>query len=214
MDLARYIEHTLLGADVTPERIERHCSEAVEHGVLAVCVAPLYVSLADRCLRGSRVRLVTVVAFPFGAAVSSVKAEEARRAAEQGAREVDMVMAIGLALDGQWGAVEADIETVRKAAPEAALKVIIETGYFDGEGIVRAADAAVSAGADFVKTCTGYGPRGATMSDVELLFERVRGRAEIKASGGIRSADAARRFIEAGAARIGTSRGVDMLRSR
>jgi deoxyribose-phosphate aldolase len=165
------------------------------------------------CLEDSAVRIVTVAGFPFGSSTPLVKATEAREAAAEGADEIDMVMAIGLALDGGWNAVEADVRKVRKAAPEPILKVIIETGYFSADEIVLAAKAAVGAGADFVKTSTGFGPRGATAADVQLLADAVRGRAQVKAAGGIRTAAEAMEMVRAGATRIGTSRGVDLVKT-
>jgi|HubBroStandDraft_1064217.scaffolds.fasta_scaffold89069_2 deoxyribose-phosphate aldolase len=212
MRLARYIEHTLLRADATPEEVERHCLEAVEHGLFAVCVSPLYVTLARRRV-GDAASVVTVAGFPLGTSTSAAKADEARRAVAEGASEVDMVMAIGLARSADWAAVRADVLAVRQAAPDAVLKVILETGYFDEAGIRRAAEAAVEAGADFVKTSTGFGPRGATVEDIRLLGEVVGGRAQVKASGGIRTAAQARAMIGAGATRIGTSNGVEIAAS-
>jgi deoxyribose-phosphate aldolase len=213
VDLSTYIEHTLLRPDATPEEVERHCREAAEYGLFAVCVAPVYVALARMCLERSPVRVVTVAGFPFGSSTPLVKATEARQAAADGADEVDMVMAIGLALDGGWNAVEADVRTVRDASRDPILKVIIETGYFSTDEIVSAATAAVGGGADFVKTSTGFGPRGATVEDVKLLSEAVRGRAQVKAAGGIRTAAEAIEMIRAGATRIGTSRGVELVKA-
>jgi deoxyribose-phosphate aldolase len=212
MELASFVEHTLLRADATPADIERHCREAVEHRLFGVCISPLYVPLAKRCLAGTPVRVVTVAGFPLGASASDAKAEEARIASVDGADEIDMVIAVGFAVAGDFGAVEADIRAVRAAVPARVLKVIVETGYLDEVGIRRAAEAAVRAGADFVKTSTGFGPRGATVGDVALLYETVAGRAGVKASGGIRTAKDARALIEAGATRIGTSNGVAMVR--
>jgi deoxyribose-phosphate aldolase len=213
VDLSTYIEHTLLRPEATPGEVERHCREATENGLFAVCVAPVYVALARMCLERSPVRVVTVAGFPFGSSTPFVKATEARRAAADGADEIDMVMAIGLALDGGWNAVEADVRTVRDAAKEPILKVIIETGYFSADEIVSAAKAALGGGADFVKTSTGFGPRGATVEDVKLLSDAVRGRAQVKAAGGIRTAAEAMEMIRAGATRIGTSRGAEIAQS-
>jgi deoxyribose-phosphate aldolase len=211
LDLSAYIEHTSLSPDTTPARVEQLCFEAIEYRMYGVCVPPLFVSLARRCLRDERVRIVSVVGFPFGANKQRVKAAEAEEALRDGAHELDMVMALGLALAGDWKAVEADIRAVRKAVPDATLKVIIETGYFEREQIRSAVEAVVSAGGNFVKTSSGYGPRGATVDDVALLYELAAGRAGVKASGGIRSADVARQMIGAGASRIGTSAGVALL---
>ena len=211
MNLADYIEHTALRATVTPEQVEVLAAEAVRHRFYAVCIAPRYVPLAEQCLGRSGVKIVTVVGFPLGANTSRVKAMEAKEAVAEGAHEVDMVGAIGLAAAGGWGAVEADIREVRQAIPGVPLKVILETGCFGAEEIARFAEAAIDAGADFVKTSTGFGPRGATVKDVQLLYGLAKGRAEVKASGGIRSAESARAMIRAGATRIGTSCGVDLL---
>jgi deoxyribose-phosphate aldolase len=212
MRLARYVEHTLLRADATPAQVERHCLEAVEHGLLAACVSPLYVASARRWV-GDAAGVVAVAGFPLGTSTSATKADEARRAVAEGAREVDMVMAIGLARSADWAAVRADVLAVRQAAPNAVLKVILETGYFDEPTIRRAAEAAVEAGADFLKTSTGFGPRGATVEDVHILLGVAAGRAQVKASGGIRTAGQARAMIEAGATRIGTSNGVEIAAS-
>lgn len=214
MQLAQYIEHTAVAPNVTPESIERLCCDAVEHSLFGVCVSSVFVSLAEQCLRGSPVRIVSIAGFPFGACKPAIKAEEAAEAVSDGAHEVDMVMAIGLALGGGWNAVAADVRAVRSAIGNATLKVILETGYLDADQMRQAALVATDEGADFVKTSSGYGPRGVTVGDVELLYGFLAGRAEIKASGGIRTAEAARRLVEAGATRIGTSRGVDLVALR
>jgi len=207
MRLAPFIEHTLLRADATRGEVERHCLEAVEHGLFGVCVSPLYVASARRWV-GDAVRVVTVAGFPLGTSASATKAEEARRGILEGASEVDMVMSIGLAKGADWEAVRADVLAVRRAVPDAVLKVILETGYLDEAAIRRAAEVAVDAGANFLKTSTGFGPRGATVQDVRLLRQTAGVRAQVKASGGIRTAAQARSMIEAGAARVGTSNGV------
>jgi deoxyribose-phosphate aldolase len=212
MHLAAFIEHTLLRADATLEQVERHCTEGAAHGLFGVCISPLHVASARRWV-GDGVRVVTVAGFPLGTSTSATKAEEARRAVLDGASEVDMVMAIGLARSGDWAAVGADILAVRKAVPDAVLKVILETGYFEQPAMRRAAEVAVDAGADFLKTSTGFGPRGATAEDVRLLVDVAGGRARVKASGGIRTGEQARAMIEAGAVRIGTSNGVEIAAS-
>jgi deoxyribose-phosphate aldolase len=209
LPLARYVEHTLLRADSTPEDVEHHCLEAVSHGLFAVCISPLHVALARHWV-GDAVRVVTVAGFPLGTSTSATKVDEARRAVLEGASEVDMVMAIGLAKSANWEAVRADVLAVRRAIPGAVLKVILETGYFDEAVIRLAAEAVVDGGADFLKTSTGFGPRGATVEDVRVLREVAGGRAQVKASGGIRTSAQARAMIEAGATRIGTSNGVDI----
>jgi deoxyribose-phosphate aldolase len=206
-DIASLIEQTLLRADATPDEVVRHCAEAASHRLFGVCVSPVYVALAKRALSGTPLRIVTVAGFPLGTSAPSVKAVEARRAVDDGADEVDMVMAIGLARAGDWGAVAADVRAVRDAMPGRLLKVILETGYFDAGAITLAARAAVEGGADFVKTSTGFGPRGASVDDVRTLVAAVAGRARVKASGGIRSREAADLLVAAGADRLGTSSG-------
>jgi deoxyribose-phosphate aldolase len=209
--LAGCIEHTLLRADATPEAVDRHCQEALDAGLFGVCVSPVHVAAARRRL-GDAVRVVSVAGFPLGTSAPAVKAEEARRAVEDGASEVDMVLAIGHAVAGAWADVEADVRRVRDAVPGSVLKVILETGYFDEPGLRRAVEVAIAAGADFVKTSTGFGPRGATVEDVRILRDAARGRAQVKASGGVRTSEQARAMIAAGASRIGTSNGVVVAR--
>ncbi|HEX4341399.1 MAG TPA: deoxyribose-phosphate aldolase [Polyangiaceae bacterium] len=211
MDLARHIEQTLLRPEATAADVEAHCRRAAEYQLFGVCIASRFVPLARRSVEGTGVRVVTVVAFPHGAVPSSVKAAEARNAVEDGADELDMVISVGDARAGDFAAVERDVRAVRDATAGRVLKVILETGFLSDEQIDGAARAAVSAGADFVKTSTGYGPRGATVADIERLVRAVEGRAGVKASGGIRTRDAALEMLNAGASRIGTSSGVEMV---
>jgi deoxyribose-phosphate aldolase len=206
VSLADAIEHTLLRGDATPEDVARLCDEALEHGLFGVCVSPVYVGAAY-ALVADRACVVTVAGFPLGSSTSAIKAREASVAVDAGAREVDMVMALGAARAGDWSAVEADVRAVRTAVPGAVLKVIVETGLFGEPAIRRAAQVCVAAGADFVKTSTGFGPRGATVEDVRILCDAVHGDARVKAAGGIRTTAQARAILEAGAARIGTSSG-------
>jgi deoxyribose-phosphate aldolase len=210
LNLANYIEQTLLRPEATPAEVEAHCRGAVTHGLFGVCVLPRFVTLARRLVGDSGVRVVTVAAFPLGGNPSIVKADEARRAIDDGADEIDMVLPIGDARAGKFDAVEADIRAVREVTPHRVLKVILETGYLNDEQIEGAAHAAVRARADFVKTSTGFGPRGASISDVELLVRVVNGKAQIKASGGIRTRAVALEMIRAGATRIGTSSGIEI----
>ncbi|MBB6097112.1 deoxyribose-phosphate aldolase [Deinobacterium chartae] len=211
MDLAAYIDHTLLKATATPDDIRTLCSEARAHRFKAVCVNPAYVALAKRELEGSGVRVATVCGFPLGATTPEQKADEARRSVELGADEVDMVLNIGLAKAGDWEGVSADIRAVREATRGKVLKVILETGYLSDDEKRRAAQASVDAGADFVKTSTGFGQGGATVEDVRLMKQVVGERAEVKASGGVRSLEDAHAMITAGATRIGTSSGVALV---
>lgn len=206
------IEHTLLRAEAVPAEIERLCDEAAEHALLAVCVNPIYVKRAAARLQGTAVRVVTVVGFPLGASVVRSDTIAASEALADGAAEIDMVIPIGLALGGDLGAVSARVSALRDATRGAVLKVILECGHFDAAGLRAVAEAALSAGPDFLKTSTGFGPRGASTDDIRLLKEVCRGRAELKASGGVRNYEAARQLLAAGATRVGTSNGAAIMR--
>jgi len=187
----------LLRPDATQADIERTLEEAVAFGCRAVCVQPYWVA----CLRASPLPVVSVAGFPFGADVKEHKAHGARRAVEDGASEIDIVANLGALKSGDLQAFAADIAAVRAAIPGRVLKVILETGLLDREQLETAARLCVAEGADFLKTCTGYGPRGATLADVEVL----RGFGRVKASGGIRSFEQAAALVAAGAERLGTS---------
>lgn len=211
--LATSIDHTLLKAEATPDDIRRLCAEAKEHGFAAVCVNPVYVHLAVQELAGSGVKVATVCGFPLGALTPDQKAVEARLSAEAGADEIDMVIHIGAARAGDWFTVQRDIEAVRKAVPDRVLKVIIETALLNDEQKRQATEAAVQAGADFVKTSTGFSTGGATAEDVALMAEVIAGRAQIKAAGGVRTPEDAQAMLAAGATRLGTSGGVGLVTS-
>ncbi|WP_324715696.1 deoxyribose-phosphate aldolase [Carboxydochorda subterranea] len=212
--MARMIDHTLLKPEARPEDVEGLCREAVEWGFGAVCVNPLYVRRAVRALEGHPVKVAVVVGFPLGATTVLTRVVEAVEAVAAGAREVDMVAPAGLLLAGDEGGYAEAIRAVARAiGGDVILKVILETGLLpSAEWKRRAALVAVREGAHFVKTSTGFGPGGATVDDVRLLAEAVAGRAGVKASGGIRTAEAALQMVEAGATRIGTSSGVAILR--
>ena len=213
MELAPFIEHTALKATVTACQIETLCAEAIRYRFAGVCVPPSYVTLAKERLQESPQRLVTVVGFPLGSNRSSVKAAEARAAIEDGADEIDMVGHIGFATSGDWARVTSDVVAVREAmAMTVPLKVILETGYFEQSALERFAEAALSGGADFLKTSTGMGPRGASVEDVTLLSRVAAGRAQVKASGGIKTVEGARALVKAGASRLGTSSGTALVR--
>ncbi|HLV04315.1 deoxyribose-phosphate aldolase [uncultured Georgenia sp.] len=202
-DVAQLIDHTLLKPEATAEQVAALVAEARELGVLAVCVSP-----SQLPLQGAEGLVVaTVCGFPSGAHHSEVKAAEAARAVRDGAAEVDMVINLGEARAGNWAAVEADIAAVRAAAPSpVVLKVIIESAALDDEQVIAACRAAEAAGADFVKTSTGFHPAGgASVHAVELMAQTVGGRLGVKASGGIRDAAAAQAMIDAGATRLGLS---------
>ena len=211
MNLARYIDHTNLKPTATPEDIEKLCAEARQFGFKAVCVNSCYVALASELLKGSDILVCAVAGFPLGAMSTAAKKFEAEQAGKDGAGEIDMVMNIGLAKDGDWKGIEEDILAVKQAARGAVLKVIIETCYLTDEEKIAACEAAVRAGAEFVKTSTGFGPAGATIEDVRLMKKAVEGKALVKAAGGVRDKATALAMIEAGADRLGTSNGVAII---
>jgi len=211
MNLARYIDHTNLKPTATPEDIKNLCGEAKKFGFKAVCVNSCYVALASELLKGSDVLVCAVAGFPLGAMSTAAKKFEAEEAVKDGAGEIDMVMNIGLAKDGDWKGIEEDILAVKQAARGAVLKVIIETCYLTDEEKIAACEAAVRAGAEFVKTSTGFGPAGATIEDVRLMKKAVEGKALVKAAGGVRDKATALAMIEAGADRLGTSNGVAII---
>ena len=206
--LAALIDHTLLAPEATPKDIRALCAEAKTLGVHAVCVSPTLTTVAALGVAGSLVRVAAVAGFPSGAHNARLKAEEAAEAAATGAHEVDMVINLALAREGHWKEVEQEIAGVRGAAPgPTLLKVIIEAALLDEGGIISACRAAESAGADFVKTSTGFHPAGgATTRAVALMAATVGGRLGVKASGGIRIAAEAIAMVEAGATRLGLSR--------
>ena len=207
-ELARMIDHTLLRPEATREDIERLCREAIEHRFKAVCVNPYYVPQARGLLAGTGIEVCTVIGFPLGATSARAKLAEAVAAVEAGATELDMVMNVGAFLSGEEAVVRDDIRGVVEAAEDVPVKVILETGFLSSEEISRACLLAAEAGAAFVKTSTGFGPRGASVEDVRIMKEAVGDRLGIKASGGIRDRETALTMIRAGATRIGTSSGV------
>ncbi|MEX2785276.1 deoxyribose-phosphate aldolase [Streptococcus sp. H49] len=211
MELNKYIDHTLLKAESTQEQIEQLLSEAKRYHFASVCVNPTWVSLAADYLKDSDVNVCTVVGFPLGANTSAVKAFEAKEAVSAGADEIDMVINIGLLKSGHFEAVRKDIAEVVAASSGKLVKVIIETCLLTEEEKVKACQLALEAGADFVKTSTGFSTGGATVADVALMRQTVGDKAGVKAAGGARSYTDARAFIEAGATRIGTSAGVAIL---
>lgn len=208
LELAKMIDHTLLKPNATAEQIKTLCAEAVEHHFCSVCVNSGRAALAKECIAGSDVKLCVVVGFPLGCSVT--KAAEAKAMADLGADEIDMVLDVGRAKDGDWAAVEADIRAVREACPSQVLKVILETCLLTEAEIVRACEASKNAGADFVKTSTGFSTGGAKVEDVALMKQSAGG-LKVKASGGIHNYDEAKAMIDAGADRIGASAGIAIL---
>ncbi len=213
LDLAGYIDHTLLKPDTTSDEIDVLCDEAMEYGFASVCINPYWVKRSADKLRGSDVKVCTVIGFPLGATSSDVKAAEARKALRDGAREVDMVINVGALKSGQHDVVLKDIERVVDAAHEvgAITKVILETALLTDEEKVIASSLAKRARADFVKTSTGFGGGGATVYDVALMRETVGPDMGVKASGGVRTLEDAEDMIAAGATRIGASAGVQIV---
>src|SRR3977135_3034938 len=209
-DWASLIDHTLLKPEATDEDIKQLCAEAAKYHFASVCVNPTWVRVAACALQGSGVPVCTVIGFPLGATLPDVKAYEARRAILDGAREVDMVINVGALKSGDDCLVEYDIHSVVEAAHEydVTTKVIIETALLTDDEKVRACLAAKKAGADFVKTSTGFAKGGATVADIALMRRTVGSELGVKASGGVKGLDDARKLVEAGATRIGASVGV------
>ncbi len=212
-DPASLIDHTLLKPTATADQIRQLCAEAREHKFAAVCVNPVWVPLCAELLAGSPVAVCTVVGFPLGADLSEAKAFEAERCVALGASEIDMVINIGALKDQDIATVQADIAAVVSSshAAGAIVKVIIETAYLTDEEKIAACVLAKDAGADFVKTSTGFGPSGATAVDVALMRRVVGPDIGVKAAGGIRSGDDFRSMVAAGANRIGASAGVKIV---
>jgi deoxyribose-phosphate aldolase len=212
-ELAKMIDHTLLKPDATQDQIAQLCFEARKYGFAAVCVNPAWVKLCSQLLQGTAVHVCTVVGFPLGATPPEVKAYEAQQAIDDGATEVDMVINIGALKSKDYALVERDIATLARTshAGGAILKVIIEAALLTDEEKVIACQLAKVAGADYVKTSTGFGPGGATVHDVELMRHAVGPEMGIKAAGGIRSYEDVKAMVAAGATRIGASAGVKIV---
>jgi deoxyribose-phosphate aldolase len=213
-EIARYIDHTLLKPDATRAEIETLCQEARAFSFASVCINPAWVKECAFALHGSPVKVCTVVGFPLGAGVADVKAYETRRAVFDGATEIDMVINIGALKSGDDATVKRDIRAVVDAAHEACaiVKVILETALLTDDEKVRASVLAKEAGADFVKTSTGFSKGGATVADIELMRRAVGAELGVKAAGGVKDLASAREMIAAGATRIGASAGVRIVR--
>lgn len=214
--MASLIDHTLLKPDATRDDIIKLCDEAAKYGFAAVCVQPCHVRLvAERLERaGGRVKACSVAGFPHGANRSDTKAFEAKKAVGDGAREVDMVINVGALRSGDYRYVENDIRGVVEACGRGVVtKVILETGYLNDEEKIKASALAKAAGANFVKTSTGFGPRGASVEDIRLMRKVVGEEMGVKAAGGIRTAEDAKKMVEAGATRIGTSASIKIIGS-
>jgi deoxyribose-phosphate aldolase len=212
-DVAALIDHTLLKAEATRNDIERICREALQYRFASVCVNSVFVRQVSAALRNSPVKTCVVVGFPLGANLTVVKFDEARAALDEGAQEIDMVIHIGALKAGDDAAVRNEIESLTRLVHErrAILKVIIETALLSEEEKARACRVARDAGADFVKTSTGFSSSGATVADVALMRREVGREIGVKASGGVRTLDDLLKMVDAGASRIGTSNGVKIM---
>ncbi|MBO4410455.1 MAG: deoxyribose-phosphate aldolase [Spirochaetales bacterium] len=213
MNIASYIDHTVLAANATQEKIEKLCQEAAEWKFASVCVNTCWTAFCAGKLRGTGVKVCSVVGFPLGAMATKAKAFEAKCAVEAGAEEVDMVINVGWLKDGKDDLVENDIREVKKACGGKLLKVIIETCLLTDEEKVRACELSEKAGADYVKTSTGFSTGGAKAEDVALMRKTVGDRLGVKASGGIRTYEDAMKMIDAGASRLGCSAGIAIVTS-
>ena len=211
MELNRYIDHTLLSASATEADILKLCKEAIKYNFYSVCINSGYVTLAKQALGKSDVQICTVVGFPLGAMSTEAKIFEAKKAIEQGATEIDMVMNIGRLRSQNHLAVLKDISNVKRAIGLIPLKVILEISELSKNEIVKACEICIDAKADFVKTSTGFSKSGATLTAVKIMKKTVKDLLKIKASGGIRDAETALKYIEVGVHRIGASSGVAMM---
>ena len=211
MSYNKLIDHTLLKQDAQPEQIIKLCEEAKQFDFMSVCVNPAYVPLAAECLKGSDVKVCTVIGFPLGMNLTKTKIDEAALAIKEGADEIDMVINVGMLKAGHDQYVEEEIRELKAVAGSKVLKVIIETCLLTDEEKVRACIASKNAGADFVKTSTGFSTGGATAHDVALMRKTVGPDMGVKASGGVRTHEDLLAMVEAGATRIGTSNGTKII---
>lgn len=211
-DIAGLIDHTLLRADATFTDIKRLCEEALKYGFHSVCINPIFIKIAKELLKGSSVRVTTVIGFPLGMTLTEVKVYEAMNATLLGADELDIVINIGALKSGDWKTVRKDISDVIMATRGLVHKTIIETCYLSDNEKKRVVEIALDAGSEFIKTSTGYGPHGAQVRDIRLIKSIVGDAAGIKAAGGIRTPRRVLDMLKSGATRIGTSAGVRIIR--
>lgn len=211
MNLNKTIDHTLLKPEATQEMIDKLCAEAKQYDFASVCVNPVWVKRSASQLAGTNVKVCTVIGFPLGANTPEIKAAETRDAIANGATEVDMVINVGALKSGDLDLVKRDIQAVVEASGDVLVKVILETGLLTQEEKITACKLSVEAGADYVKTSTGFGPGGATVEDIALMRQTVGPDIGVKASGGVRDRATALALIEAGATRIGASAGISIV---
>ena len=211
MKLNQYIDHTILKANATESDVVQLCEEARQHEFFSVCINSAWVPVARKQLAGSPVKVCSVIGFPLGAMSTAAKVFEAKQAVDDGADEIDMVINVGWLKDGKDDVVREEIRAIKTAVGARVLKVIIETCYLSDAEKVLACTLSVEAGADYVKTSTGFGTGGATVEDVRLMLDTVKGKALVKASGGVRDAEAATRYVDMGVMRLGTSNGIKIV---
>ncbi len=211
MNLSQYIDHTLLKPTATEQDILQLCEEAISYQFYAVCVNSCYVHLCKEKLLSTPIKIASVIGFPLGAMLITTKIYEAKEAIRLGADEIDMVINIGFLKDGKYDLVEEEIRKIKDAIGSNTLKVIIETCYLTKEEISIATKLTVKAGADYIKTSTGFGSGGATLEDVAIMKSNGENKIKIKASGGIRDYETAMQYIELGVNRIGTSNGIQIV---
>ncbi|CAL2085128.1 Deoxyribose-phosphate aldolase [Tenacibaculum sp. 190524A05c] len=213
MEIHKYIDHTLLKATATSAQIKTLCAEAKQHNFYAVCVNGSNVELAVKELTETNVKVAAVIGFPLGAMTTEAKVFEAKDCIKNGASEIDMVINVGKLLEGDFDYVENEIRLIKEGIGENLLKVIFENCYLNKEQIQKVSELALNAGADFIKTSTGFGTGGATFEDVQLMKDIVKDKVQIKAAGGIRDITTAKKYIEMGVTRLGTSSGVALVTS-
>jgi deoxyribose-phosphate aldolase len=211
-ELANLIDQSLLKPEATESDIIRLCKSAIKYGFYSVCVNPYFVPLCSAILKGHKTKVSTVIGFPLGMTLKEVKVLEAKQAIRYGAKELDIVINIGAVKSGNWDYVGDEIFSIISATKSAVHKVILETCYLNDEEKIVATKVASLFGAKYIKTSTGFGSKGASIKDVKLIKKVLGGRAEIKAAGGIKSLSQVMRFIKAGATRIGTSSGVEIMK--
>lgn len=211
MKFSKYFDHTNLKADASLEDIRKLCEEAKQYDFMSVCINPFYIEKAKEFLNGSDVKVCTVIGFPLGQMTSEMKVEEAVNAVKHGVQEVDMVINVAKAKENDFAYVENEIRLIKQSIGNVLLKVILENCYLSKEQIKESSLAAKRAGADFVKTSTGFGKGGATPEDVKIMREAVGPEMGVKAAGGIHTLEEARKMIEAGASRIGCSASVSIM---
>lgn len=214
MNINQYIDHTLLKPGATENDILKLCKEAVQYKFYSVCVNGCYVKLAKELVKNSNVKVCSVIGFPLGATSTNAKVQEAIQAVQDGADEIDMVMNIGLLKSRNYVAVLKDIADIKIAIKKIPLKVILEISELSKNEIIKASEICIDAKADFVKTSTGFSKSGATLTAVRIIKKTIKNNAKIKASGGIRDAETAIKFIENGADRLGTSSGIAIVTNK